>query len=277
MAVTAADVIRIASAEVGYHEGKSGGHWNNKTKYAPAVPGLEWADWQAWCATFVSWVAMTAGAAALFPRTASCAAGVAWFKSKSQWSEYPAIGAQVFFGPGGGTHTGLVVDYDANTITTIEGNTNTSGSAEGDGVYRKTRQRRDAYVYGYGYPAYAAGIKSADPTWKNPSKQEEDPMAGITKQDIFDAVWKTDAIGAPADATDFKTNPSWQAQSILKDVQARVRRMDKTIAAQSAAITTLAGQLGKSVDTATVVAAVEAAIEHAVVHVAVDVTGPTGT
>lgn len=96
---------------------------------------------------------------------------------------------------------------------------------------------------------------------------EEDPMAGITKKDIFDAVWKTDAIGAPADAADFKTNKTWQAQSILKDVQARIRRMDAAVSAQSAAIKALAGQLGTGADTAAIVAAVEAAIKDAVITV----------
>ncbi|WP_424860954.1 N-acetylmuramoyl-L-alanine amidase [Streptomyces sp. MMS24-I29] len=96
----------------------------------------------------------------------------------------------------------------------------------------------------------------------NPNK--EDPMAGITKKDIFDAVWKTDAIAGPTDAADHKTNPTWQAQSILKDMQARIRSMDKRLAAQTAAIAALAGQLGKGADTTTVVAAVENAIERAV-------------
>ncbi|MFI5775352.1 N-acetylmuramoyl-L-alanine amidase [Streptomyces sp. NPDC051658] len=100
----------------------------------------------------------------------------------------------------------------------------------------------------------------------NPST-EEDPMAGITKRDIFDAVWKTDAIGGPADAADHRTNPTWQPQSILKDVQARIRSMDKRMAAQTAAITALAGQVGGGADTATVVAAVEAAIERAVIDI----------
>ncbi|MEV8402573.1 hypothetical protein [Streptomyces niveus] len=104
--------------------------------------------------------------------------------------------------------------------------------------------------------------------------EEEDPMAGITKKDIFDAVWKTDAIAAPADAKDAKTNINWQPQSILRDVQARVRRMDVTVAAQSAAITALAGQVGKGADTATVVAAVERAIKDAVIKVDVDINGP---
>lgn len=101
---------------------------------------------------------------------------------------------------------------------------------------------------------------------------EEDPMAGITKQDIFDAVWKTDAIAAPADAADAKTNPTWAAQSILKDVQARVRALTVAEAGQSAAIAKLAQLVGSDVDTDQVVAAVQKAIADAVVKVSVDVT-----
>jgi hypothetical protein len=158
-------VLSIAKAEEGYREGYSNGSWNNKQKYSPAVPGLEWSDWQAWCATFVSWVAMTADVADLYPRTASCFTAVEWFKDKGRFSEYPAVGAQVFFGSGGGTHTGLVYAYDADYIYTVEGNTNDSGSAQGNGVYLQKRARRDAYVYGYGYPAFPEGIQSADPAW----------------------------------------------------------------------------------------------------------------
>ncbi|QNE74006.1 CHAP domain-containing protein [Streptomyces finlayi] len=152
----------IAKAEIGYREGKSNGRWNNAQKFSKEVPGLEWSDYQAWCATFVSWVALKAGAADLFPRTASCWAGVQWFKRAGRFSEYPAIGAQVFFGSGGGSHTGLVYAYDADYIYTYEGNTNGNGSAEGDGVYAKKRARRDAYTYGYGYPDLPGGV-SADP------------------------------------------------------------------------------------------------------------------
>ncbi|WP_327710016.1 CHAP domain-containing protein [Streptomyces sp. NBC_00464] len=267
MAGRYADVARVLKGEVGYREGFSGGHWNNKQKYSASVPGLAWSDYQAWCCTFTSWAFQTAGLPkGSYPVTASCATATNWWKKAGRWSEFPAVGAQVMFGPGGGSHTGIVIGYDDTTITTIEGNTNTSGSAEGDGVYRKVRQRRDAYVYGYGYPDYPGGITSADPTWKNPSI-EEDPMAGMTKKDIYDAVWRTDAIAGPGDAADHKTNPTWQPQSILKDLQARVRSTDKRVAAMSAAITALAGQVGKGADTAKIVAAVTAAIESAVIDV----------
>ncbi|QJD50673.1 endolysin [Streptomyces phage Issmi] len=166
-------ILALAESQVGVHEGKSNGHWNNDQRYSDEVPGLEWSDYQAWCATFVSWLAYKADLSDLFPRTASCLTGVSWFKQRGRFSEYPAVGAQVFFGKNGGTHTGIVVSYDADFIYTIEGNTNDNGSAEGDGVYRKKRARRDAYTYGYGYPKYAEGIVSADPKFKDEAPKAE--------------------------------------------------------------------------------------------------------
>lgn len=165
MTVDAAKIIDIAKAEIGYHEGRSNGHWNNDQKYSKAVPGMAWSNFQAWCCTFVSWCAMQAGEASLYPRTASCLTAVSWFRQQKRFSEYPAIGAQIFFGSGGGSHTGIVTDYDSTYVYTVEGNTNAGGGAEGDGVYAKKRLRRDSYVYGYGYPKFAGGIKSADPAY----------------------------------------------------------------------------------------------------------------
>ena len=261
MAGTAADVARVLKGEVGYQEGRSGGHWNNKQKYSGAVPGLEWSDYQAWCQTFTTWTFQTAGMPkGSYPVTASCALAVAWWKKAGRWSEYPAIGAPVFFGPGGGSHTGIVIAYGADTITTVEGNTNTSGSAEGDGVYRKVRQRRDSYVYGYGYPEYPGGIKSADPTWKNPAptQSEEDDVAG------------------PIDVLRYR-NKAADAASVKKtgkhipDVYGYIVQTHTATLANAAAIKALAKLAGAEVDTAAVVAAVEAAIADAVIKVDVDI------
>lgn len=176
MATTVEKLVSILNKEVGYQEGRSNGHWNNKEKYAAQVPGLEWADYQPWCATFAAWAYMKAGVKkGGYPVTASCATGVTWYKKQNRWSEYPAVGAQIFFGAGGGTHTGIVYDYDETYVYTIEGNTNLNGSPEGDGVYRKKRLRKDAYVYGYGYPLYPEGIKSADPKWSSQNPKPVEP------------------------------------------------------------------------------------------------------
>ncbi|WP_234329586.1 CHAP domain-containing protein, partial [Streptomyces sp. NRRL S-1896] len=116
------------------------------------MPGLEWSQGQAWCSTFVSWVFRKAGCAQLAPVTASCAVGVDWFRSRGRFTEYPVIGGPVYFGPGGGSHVGICIAYTDSTITTVEGNTNINGSAEGDGAYLKSRPRKSDYVYGYGIP-----------------------------------------------------------------------------------------------------------------------------
>ncbi|MEU9560345.1 peptidoglycan-binding protein [Streptomyces fumanus] len=167
MASVAEKLISLALGEVGYHEGRSAsGSWNNHQKYSPAVPGLEWSQNQAWCQTFQSWLALKAGSAAYEPRTASCATAVAWFKKAGRFSFYPAIGAQVFYGPGGANHVGRVIKYDRNYIWTVEGNTNTNGSSQGDGVYQLKRERRAANTYGYGLPAFPEGVVTADPALK---------------------------------------------------------------------------------------------------------------
>ncbi|MFF7387081.1 hypothetical protein ACFZAE_01250 [Streptomyces scabiei] len=160
-------LIAIEKTEVGYREGFSNGRYNNRQKFSPAVPGLEWSQNQAWCQTFQSWAFQQAGVKSLAPVTASCIAAVDWYKSRGRFSYYPAIGAMVFFGSSGGQHVGLVHKYDADYTYTIEGNTNANGSAEGNGVYLKKRARRDAYLYGYGLPQFEEGVVTADPGLKN--------------------------------------------------------------------------------------------------------------
>ncbi|MFS4103750.1 CHAP domain-containing protein [Streptomyces sp. PD-S100-1] len=162
-------VIAVGMSQVGYREGYVEGGWNNNVRYADEVPGLSVYQGQSWCMTFTSWIAMRAGVPTLFPRGVDCSAGVAWFQAASRWSWYPAVGAQVFYGDSGSEHTGIVYAYDATYIWTIEGNTSDNGSTEGDGVYLRKRRRADAIVYGYGLPAYAEGITTADTALKGVS------------------------------------------------------------------------------------------------------------
>ncbi len=173
MSTEAEKVLSIAKSEVGIKEAYSNGHWVNNSKYNKwfgTIPGYSQGGYgYPWCAVFVAWVAEKAGLKALYPKTAGCLTAVNWFKNKGRWSFYPAVGAQVFFGPNGGTHTGLVVSYDATTITTVEGNTNDDGSAEGDGVYLRKRARTSTNTYGYGLPEFAEGVTTADPALKGKS------------------------------------------------------------------------------------------------------------
>lgn len=187
--------VALLTSQAGYHEGRNAdGTWNNNQKYSDETPGLEWSDWQPWCATFQAWAAHKLAADALWPMTASCLTAVAWWQQRGRWSSYPVLGGPFYLGPGGGTHTGVVVRYDADTIYTVEGNTNDNGSANGDGVYLRQRPRRGAgSPYGYGVPAWPEGTISADPklgatptaaTRAVAQPAEEDPLMAFTEADL---------------------------------------------------------------------------------------------
>lgn len=133
---------------------------------------------------------------------------------------------------------------------------------------------RDGYATTCPGAALYAWVQKGAPRPNGSTVPEEDPMAGMTEKDVFDAVWKVDGIPAPSDAADVKTNPNWQAVSVLRDIQARVRANTKAEAAQTAAISALVKLIGSGVDTAAVVAAVQKAIKDAVVKVDVDISGP---
>lgn len=161
MALSRFNYVNKLRDEKGYKEGR-----NNWTKFPPAVPDLAWAQNQPWCHTFASWGAVVLGGRNALPVTASCTLGVAWFKARGRFTEYPVLGGLFYMGKYGGDHVGVVYAYDTDWIYTIEGNTNTNGSANGDGVYERKRPRRGAgSPYGYGAPFFEDGTISADPRW----------------------------------------------------------------------------------------------------------------
>lgn len=152
--------VNLLRSQTGYHEGRdANGNWNNHQKFSPAVEGLEWSQNQAWCHTYVSWGADELGSRDVIPITASCATGVRWFKDRDRWTEYPVLGAPFYMGVYGGDHVGVVCAFDADSIYTVEGNTNSGGGYQGDGVYQRVRPRRGAgSPYGYGVPNFEEAL-----------------------------------------------------------------------------------------------------------------------
>lgn len=211
----------ILEGEVGYRESGT-----NHQKYSPAVPGLEWSQNQPWCATFDAWGYLKAGLRpdVDFPVTASCLAGVAWYKKKGRWSSSPKLGSQVFYGPNGGTHVEIVIGISSSSITTIGGNT--SGSLggtyfNGDGVYKKTVARSNSRIYGYGTPF---------------NLDQEDDMP-LTKADAK-TLLSADVVPAPINPATGKTlnpdNEYWTSESYFKNIFEEVRTVRREMAAMAA-------------------------------------------
>ena len=179
------DIINVALSQVGYVEGSSSGdyggandgsylnyveynYWYNKCVSSSMPVGGSYAHW---CATFVSWCAEQAGVPkSILNRSTAAGHSSSYFNiyfyaggstlNASSDDNYHFLGYN--YTPKKGdlfytrtwSHVGLVVGVDGNYVTTVEGNTNDGGSADGMGVYRRTRAISSLY---FGVPDYVEG------------------------------------------------------------------------------------------------------------------------
>lgn len=176
-------VVDLAESEVGYHEkasnaslddptGNSGG--NNWTKYARDLDNV--ADFYngkkngyAWCDIFVDWLFVKTfgpvkGREMLYQPPQSAGAGclysAGYYKAANAFHRTnPRPGDQIFFSYSAGeySHTGIVVDVNGTTITTIEGNTS-------DSVGRRTYETSNHTIAGYGTPNWDLAVEP----WEKP-------------------------------------------------------------------------------------------------------------
>jgi hypothetical protein len=148
----ASEIVRIANGEVGIEEvnGSNCGHRVNQYKAATNLPPDQ--SWP-WCAAFVCWVirealiAIQAKETATFkrPRTAGAWDFENWSlaQDSTTWTKKPhggdiVAGDIVIFTF---SHIGIATSSpDSNgMVRTVEGNTDSSGSREGGGVFAKSR------------------------------------------------------------------------------------------------------------------------------------------
>lgn len=152
---------RTLASQVGYREGP-----NNDTMYGVWF-GL---NHTAWCHIFVSWGAAAATIPfTVIPKTAWTPGGFAFFSSKNQDVATPQAGDLGYVyglvaseGRKRIHHVFYVESVSGDYVTTLEGNTNNTGSASGNGVYRGRRRWRNGTgkLY-FGRPNYALAVKAA--------------------------------------------------------------------------------------------------------------------
>lgn len=146
----AAKMVELARAEVGVEEvnGTNRGKRVDEYKAATNLPPHE--SWP-WCAAFVCWLVREAmracGGAYTFQRPTTAGA---W--DLERWSREQDASTQTRKPAGSDiqagdilcftfSHTGLAISApdERGNVTTIEGNTDSAGSREGGGVFRKVR------------------------------------------------------------------------------------------------------------------------------------------
>lgn len=164
----ASKVVSQAQAWLGLKE-SNGSHKKiidiyNSQKPLPVGYKLKYTD--AWCAGFVSAVAIKTGYTDLIPCECSCPRMITLMKNKGIWVENenrkPNPGDIIFYdwddsgsgdNKGSSDHVGIVEKVVGNTITVIEGN-------YGNAVKRRTLAVNGRYIRGYGVPKYDAEPKA---------------------------------------------------------------------------------------------------------------------
>lgn len=165
------DIVKQARSWVGLKE-SNGSHkkiidiYNGHTPRARNYK-VKYTD--AWCATFVSAVAIKCGATDIIPTECGCGQMIALFKKLGEWQENddykPEPGDVIFYdwsdsGKGDNAewpdHVGIVEKVSGNVITVIEGN-------KIDAVGRRTINVNGRFIRGYGVPKYdgSCGLSSS--------------------------------------------------------------------------------------------------------------------
>ena len=132
--------------------------------HKPLARGYKVTYTDAWCATFVSAVAIKLGYTSIIPTECGCPKMIELFKNLGAWVENdaytPKAGDIIFYdwedsgagdNKGNPDHVGIVEKVSGTTITVIEGNMNNA-------VGRRTIAVNGRYIRGYGVPKYDAEI-----------------------------------------------------------------------------------------------------------------------
>lgn len=140
-------VIATATAEIGVKE--VGNNRGRRVGQYLSICNLP--EGYAWCAAFVCWCLEQCYVES--PRNAMAAVvstkNIVYKKNKGH--QLPPVQDILAFGLWYQNlnrigHTGIITNYQGNTAITIEGNTNGSGSRDGDGVHQKIRPINTIYV-----------------------------------------------------------------------------------------------------------------------------------
>lgn len=145
----------------------------------------------AWCATFVSAVAVKLGYTSIIPTECSCNYMISGFKRIGCWVEndayVPRAGDIIFYdwqdngvgdNVGSSDHVGIVESCDGVNIVVIEGN-------NGNAVARRTLRVNGRYIRGFGVPKYNTESVNTNDNVNNKKSVEE------VAREVIAGLWST--------------------------------------------------------------------------------------
>ena len=143
----------------------------NRQKHLPRNHKMTYTA--AWCATFVSAIAIELGLTDIMPPETSCRLMIEQYRQRGRWRENeayaPRVGDVIFYdwddgvnyaatdNTGSPEHVGIVVGVSGDTISVIEGN-------NADAVRTQAVKVNGRYIRGYGLPDYASKATASAPS-----------------------------------------------------------------------------------------------------------------
>lgn len=175
--------------------------------HKPLAGGYKVKYTDAWCATYVSAVAIKAGLTSIIPTECSCNRMIELLKKLGSWVEndayVPTIGDIIFYdwqdtgkgdNVGVSDHVGFITALNGTTMTVTEGN-------KDNAVGKRAVQINGRYIRGFGVPKYSS---LAD---KVTAKKEDEDMTG---KEIYDKL--IEYLSSP-------TAPNWADASMKAELE----------------------------------------------------------
>ena len=171
-------VVQTAKQYVGSKEA-DGSHRkiiDGYNAHKPLARGYAVKYTDAWCATFVSFIAIQCGITDIMPTECGCGAMIDLYKAKGRWQENdayrPSPGDVIMYdwqdsgngdNKGNPDHVGIVASVSGDTIKVIEGNIS-------DSVNYRSIKVNGKNIRGYGLPNYASKATSTPQKPQTPQK-----------------------------------------------------------------------------------------------------------
>ena len=196
--------------------------------HKPLARGYAVKYTDAWCAAFVSAVAIKLGYTDIIPTECGCPSMITLMQKMGIWVEdenrVPNAGDIIFYdwqdsgsgdNKGGSDHVGIVEKVEGNTITVIEGNYS-------DSVKRRSLAVNGRYIRGYGVPKYDA--ETTETPKEEPKEEPKVESKTITQiaREVLNGKW-----GNGADRKQRLTAAGYDYNTVQKEVN-RLYNASKT-------------------------------------------------
>lgn len=217
--------------------------------HKPLARGYAVKYTDAWCATFVSAMAIKCGLTDIIPTECGCGQMIRLFQKLGEWQENdaytPQPGDVIFYdwqdsgvgdNTGASDHVGIVESVSGSSMKVIEGNMSNA-------VGRRTLQVNGRYIRGYGLPKFKGGAASSGNTDSKPASGTGKKTVAQLADEVLAGKW-----GNGADRKSRLTAAGYDYDAVQNAVNAKLSGQKAKKSNTEIAKEVIAGKWGNGAD-----------------------------